>query len=737
MKAVICRIPFVLLSMIISIPPTLASTTQDMKIEGSAGFLEGKFSGAGLNDLGELVAGLQATKTSPVEEAAYLLSSTALGHKTYFGAGYPASIVVYDGKTAARLPARFGGDFAISATATDGRNLFAAGLPSAAIYKIDDRGNTMPFADFSSTGSADPNYIWAIAAHRGYLYAALGGHFPSVYKIDLKTSKKELLYQVEGKAKNVTALLVTDEAILFGDDAGRVYRLAHGSTSRPAVLYSFSDAEIKSIAVYEGGLAVAVNSRRFVPPPPPPPSQSKDQPKSGEEQPEEGSGDYSAGSDLKKAMEEIAPAVEEKLRAAENPETPVSGKPAPPPPPGPSKAESPAAQAPPILPAYQDPFGKGEGNLFWMSADGQRVHRLWYSPSSIILSMMPGEEGVWIATSNPGRLYRITLTGSERLFYESASKDLSVISSAGKVMLAAASNPPQILEIEPAGGGEYSSKVFDAGFPARIGKPEVTGAGSENSELLIRSGSTSEVDSGWTDYKNLQSQMPQGVGRFFQVKLKIKTAAAAIRRIRLPYRVQNLYPRLTSLTSEVVRAQDGSTDGKDIRFQWEVTNLDNDVLEYQLSYRPPGGKKFISVYDPTDKPRNVKTLSVPAEQFPDGTYRFRLEVSDEPANGAEEALTNAGEFPLVLLDQTPPAVELRQEGDHARWAATDAASRVARAEYRLDGGPWKSLQADDGLFDSASETGRVAIPAAAGGGVMDVRCFDERENSRIYSLILK
>ena len=699
------------------------SSTQDMRVEGSASFLEGKFSGSGLNDLGELVTGHEATRTSAVEDAAYMMCYATHREQLYFGAGYPAALIVYDGQAAKRMSSRFGSDFAVSALASDGRSLYAATLPSATIYQVTERGETSVFIDFS-TGAVTPNYVWSLAAHKNQLYAALGGHFPSVYKIDLKTAKKELLHKADGKAKNITALLVGDDAIYFGDDLGRVYRqaTAGGAGARATVLYSFSDAEIKALAMFNGGLAVAVNNRRFVPPPPMAPGGPKEEPRPpGEGGGEEG--EMGLGADLKKAIEAMAETVGEKLKSPA------------PPPPAPAKPESPAAQPPSTLPPYQDPFGKGEGNLFWMSLDGSRVHKLWYSQSSIALSLWPEGSGVWVATSNPGRLYRITAQGSERLYYESASKDLSVICPSGKKLIAAASNPAAVLELEPSRRGEYTTKAFDAGFPARLGQPEAYGAGRDQTEVWIRSGATSEIDSGWTDFE-LLSGAPTTTGRFFQAKLRLKSPDGAIRRLRLPYRVQNLYPKLINLSAEVVRSQDGAPDGRDIRFQWDVTNLDNDQLQYQLSYQPPGSKKFIPIYDPSTQPKNVKSVNVPSEPYPDGTYRFKLEVSDKPSNGAGDALAHEQEFPLILLDRTPPSVDVKPEGDRVQWRATDAHSRVSRAEYRVDGGAWETADPDDRLFDSMEETGRIDLKGRA-VTVVDVRCYDERENVRIQSLILK
>lgn len=707
--------------------PAEASSTQDVRIEGSSAFLEGKFSGSGLNDMGELVMGMSASKLQAVEEVAYILSGVEVENKTCFGSGHPAAVISYDGKSPAIL-ARFPADIAVSALASDGRALYAATLPSAAIYKVDDKGGTAPFADFASS-AASPNYIWSMSVHRGALYAALGGHFPSVYKIDLKTGKKQLLYRVSGKARNVTALLVSADGIFFGDDAGRVFRMPPEGSGQAEVLYAFSDAEVKSLAPMEDGLAVAVNSRRMAPPPPVPPA--KEPPKPGEEVVEEEEEAEFAGEDFKMSLEKVAQAVDTDLRE-------VDRRGPKPPPPGPQpKTESPGAQGQAFPPVYQDPFGKGEGNLFWMSLDGSRVHRLWFSQSSIVLSILPGQDGVWVATSNPARLYNIGISGNERLFYESNSKDLSVILSASKKMLAASSNPASIAELQPAQSAEYVSKVFDAGFPSRIGRPEMLGNGSEAAEIFYRYGSTADVDSGWVDFKSLAAASPQASGRFFQVKLRLKSPESAIRRLRVPYRIQNLYSRLVNLSAEVVPSQDGSSDNHDIRLAWDAVNLDNDVLQYQISYRPPGSKKFIPLFEPSARPRSVKNHNVQAEQFTDGLYRFRIEVTDEPSNGLKESLTAAAEFPMVLLDRTPPVMELKQDGKDLRWLAYDAASRIVRAEYRVDGGPWQALLPDDGLFDTIHESGRVSVSDLAGASVIDARAFDERDNSRIYSVILK
>ncbi|MBI4179056.1 hypothetical protein HY522_06525 [bacterium] len=698
-----------------------ASSTQDMRIEGSFAFLEGKFTGAGLNHLGELGMGYRASHEKSIDEAAYILAAVEHRKKIYLGSGHPAALMAYDGKSVS-VVARFPVDVAITALAAADRSIYAAVLPHAVIYKVGEKGDTEVFADFSSA-AASPNYIWALETHGNAIYAALGGHFPSVYKIDIKTGKKELLYKVNGKAKNVTALRVADKEIYFGDDAGRVFRQKAGRVGEAEVLYAFSDAEVKAIDFFEEGLAVAVNSRRVAPPPPPPQVKEPGKP------PDEG---MEEEGDIR--FQEPPGADGETEAGMEPARRGNGGKPPPSPPP---KSESPGAQGQAFPPTYQDPFGKGEGNLFWMTTDGRRVHRLWFSQNSIVLSILPDKDGVWVATSNPARLYRIGITGAERLFYESSSKDLSAILRIDKSLAAAVSNPAAVFELGGASTAEYLSKVFDAGFPSRLGQPDILGSGDEAVDVLFRSGATADIDSGWSDLKALKGPVPSSSGRFFQVQLLLKSPETALRRVRIPYRVQNLYPRLINLSADLAPAQDGTADGRDVRLQWDVVNLDNDLLEYQISYRPPGSQKYIPVFEPSDLPKNIKTHSIPSASFADGLYRFQVDVTDEPSNGAADALTGSAEFPVVLVDRTPPVTELKQDRKEIRWHAYDAVSRIVRVEYRVDGGPWKSLAPDDGLFDTLHESGRIPAESIPVGSVVDIRAADERDNSRIYTLILK
>lgn len=733
----------VIVSMVIGVTGAWASLTQEMRIEGSASFLEGRFSGAGLNDRGELMMGYDASGSARIEEAAYVLSSASLRGQTYFGVGYPAALVSYDGR-GVRTVTKFPGDFSVTSLTTDGRALFAAGLPSATIYQVTEKGETLALTDFTSAASA-PNYIWAITSFQGSLYVGLGGHFPSVYRVNIRTGRKELLYRLDSRGRNVTALHVSELGVIFGDDVGRVFRMPISGTEPPKVLYAFSDAEIRAIVPFQNGLAVAVNSRRVVGPPPTPPGPmpkdaSKDR---GDAPDEDGGSDMDVGRSrmtdetippvTEQQMQEMAKSLSSAVDAAVS-GTPAGNKP----PAAPLRPESPGAQSPAPSPTFQDPFGKGEGNVFRMSLDGTDVHRLWSSSSSMVLALTADAGSVWAATSNPGRVYRITRDGAEKLMYETTSRDISILRAlANGGLMAAASNPASCFELKPAATAEYLSKVFDVSFPANIGRIEVIGAGPDGIRILCRSGSTAEIDSGWTDFREMTGTDPQPVSRFFQAKLKFKSADALVRRVRIFHRIQNLYPRLSTLNADVGRSPEGPPDAVDVRLQWEATNLDNDQLLYQVYYQPPGSDKFIAMYEPSSRPRNVKTISIPADEFADGLYRFRLEVTDELSNGAKDALTHSADFPLVLLDRTPPSLEIRQSGEQVRWSATDAASRIFRVEYRINGDVWRTLLPDDGMLDGMTESGRIDVPDGFRNAVLDVRVFDERETARIQTIILK
>jgi hypothetical protein len=88
----------------------------------------------------------------------------------------------------------------------------------------------------------------------------------------------------------------------------------------------------------------------------------------------------------------------------------------------------------------------------------------------------------------------------------------------------------------------------------------------------------------------------------------------------------------------------------------------------------------------------------------------------------------------IELDNTPPVVSAdapRANGPNVEivFRAADVTSIIRRAEYQVDGGPWKAVFPTDGIADSKREEFRVALALAdKKPHVVALRAFDANAN---------
>ena len=126
--------------------------------------------------------------------------------------------------------------------------------------------------------------------------------------------------------------------------------------------------------------------------------------------------------------------------------------------------------------------------------------------------------------------------------------------------------------------------------------------------------------------------------------------------------------------------------------------------------------------------------TVEPNALPDGRYVFKIVASDEASNPAAQSLKDEQETEPIELDNTPPAVTAdapRVNGPNVEivFRAADATSIIRRAEYQVDGGPWKTVFPVDGIADSKREEFRVALVLAdKKPHVVALRAFDANAN---------
>jgi hypothetical protein len=135
--------------------------------------------------------------------------------------------------------------------------------------------------------------------------------------------------------------------------------------------------------------------------------------------------------------------------------------------------------------------------------------------------------------------------------------------------------------------------------------------------------------------------------------------------------------------------------------------------------------------------------TVDPNALPDGRYVFKIVASDDASNPAGQALMDEMETEPIDLDNTPPAVTAdapRVNGSNVEvlFRAADATSIIRRAEYQVDGGPWKPIFPVDGIADSKREEFRVAVVLSdKKPHVIALRAFDANANVGSAQAIVK
>jgi hypothetical protein len=318
--------------------------------------------------------------------------------------------------------------------------------------------------------------------------------------------------------------------------------------------------------------------------------------------------------------------------------------------------------------------------------------------------------------------------------------------------------------------GTYTSSVRDAQTSAGWGRLSWVGEGAI--ELQTRSGNTSNPDSTWSDWSAPISG-PDGdaikspPARFIQWRATLKKAANSpaprLREVTVSYLPRNIAPKISSvsvlpagvsLQALPQQQPDGGADqaGLDpsilgmvsqipprrvfqrgaISLQWQAEDKNGDTIEYSVYYRDASGAS--GDFYPLKTGLRDNYYTVDPNALPDGRYVFKIVASDEASNPSAQSLLDEQETEPIELDNTPPVVSAdapRGAGPNVEivFRAADVTSIIRRAEYQVDGGPWKAVFPTDGIADSKREEFRVALVLAdKKPHVVALRAFDANAN---------
>ncbi len=409
---------------------------------------------------------------------------------------------------------------------------------------------------------------------------------------------------------------------------------------------------------------------------------------------------------------------------------------------------------------------------------------VWNSPNVNAFSILPNANGgVYIGTSDKGRIYSVTNDGRETLLLQTDQEQISTLFK-GKTdeVLATSSNQGKFFNF---GGtesqGVYESTVLDANTTADWGRIWWRSTGMVG--VQTRSGNTEQPDETWSEWskgaidgKGLTVESPKA--RFLQWRAILYDvspadgARASVNEVNVSYLPRNIAPEILSI--EIMPTNVAllpnppfqidpniATSGLDPQIfgivippavprkvyqrgatalQWRAEDRNNDTLTYDVFYRELGETRFKLLRE--NMPETF--LTVDGLALTDGKYIFKIIASDATSNPANQALTGEKISEPVEIDNTAPTVTAigtpttTNGKTRITFEAADTASFISKAEYSINGGDWQNVYSDDGISDSPRERYTVEIaPKEAGEYTVSLRVFDANGNASSARVVVK
>jgi len=698
----------------------IAGGTQYWQPQGQAAYLRGDPEGISISREGRL---LLAPALVPVFDTgqAFIWSSVAdRKGNIYLGTGHEGKVFRVDpqGKGALVLDTE---ELDVTALAVDAEdNIYVGTSPQGKVYRVTPHGQSAVFFDPEDT------YIWSLAVHGDTLFVGTGAK-GRIYRVD-KTGRGQVL--IDTKETNIMALVVDPTgAVIAGTDPGGLV-LKVTPQGRAFALYDSPVREIHDLwltpdgTIYALGLSERETRSTPAPPPSPPPPVTATS---------------STGS------------VTVTITSFD--------------------------LTPPIAPESEGQ--KVNAVLYRLRPSGE-VETLWSAPSTSAFCVMLDDSGnVLLGTNDKGRIYAVDSQGNATLLVQTSEAQISRFVRSRLGLFVATSNLGKLFRLGPewAARGTYESPVFDARFIAQWGT--ITWQNQVGRiEVRTRTGNTEAPDETWSEWSPPVSnggKVTSPPARFIQFRLTLMADQDAggnaragarsrpqVEGFRIAYLPQNVRPMIASLEvlpsgvalQEVPQQPmdpgilssglDPSIFGVSANvpprrvyqrgarsFQWTASDPNGDQLVYSLFYRNVSEGQWRSLV--RDLTQTFYTLDT--EMLPDGWYIFRLVASDLPSNAPERALEAERLTEPILIDNTPPVIRataprLTGRRVEVTFTAADATSNIARAEVSVNGGRWQQLLPDDGIADSPEEAFTVRFEAEAPGEhTITVRVLDMQGNA--------
>ncbi len=600
---------------------------------------------------------------------------------------------------------------------TDSQVLALVTCPDGTIFAgTGPNGQVVNLTDATHPASRpDPKvqYIWDLAADpQGNVYAATGPA-GQLWKRS-REGRWSLLY--DSKATHLLCVAIGPDGSVYagGDGEGLIYRVARDG--KATILFDAPQSDVRALLISPDGTLYAGTAA-------------------------EAGGSGGTRNSLFLTRSGSAHSLE-----GASPERPVSER-------GDDEPGAVrAAQTPPAAPgstgrprtapggsAAPKPISPGDNAVYRIDTDG--VPREVLRVKALIHALAWADDHLWVGTGPEGQLYEVRERGEETAPVAKLDNGqiLALLPEPGGGLLIGTGDPGGVLRLSGqfAPTGRLVSEVHDTRLVSRFGTLSWRAIQPSGTSVTFqsRTGNVGEPDETWSEWSPEQNnpaaaRVASPVGRFVQYRVKLVTTdprrTPELRSVALSYRTANLSPEIPRLDVPDLSTSDGTVRQTRLNLRWEASDPNDDDLNYTVSVRKEGWPNWIRL---NEEPITERTYAWDTSAFPSGLYRVKVLASDRPSNNPDDALTRERESLSFLVDHDPPRVRLDPKGAGAGISVADDLTRIVKAEYAIDGGPWTPVFPADEIFDSLKEQINLSLPhLAAGTHILMVKATDAAGN---------
>ncbi len=723
---------------LITVQPARAGGPVVWETNSRDGLLKGEARGVSVTDTGALMLAPRFAQVFNTEQAYVWSTATDPAGNTYLGTGHDGRIfrVGADGKGALLYDAAEL-DVTALVVGRDGA-LYAGTSPDGKVYRVGADGRAEVFFD------PPDKYIWSLAVMADGALAVGTGDAGKIYRARAAGARPEDSLLIDINETHVMSLAVDARGDLIAgtDPGGLVLRV--NAQGKAFALFDAPLREIHALApaadgsIYVLALSEAASAGRAAQPASPASASSTG---------------AMAGTVVTSSV------VSDDAGQQQQPAQPAQ----------PARSRNELANARSVVFRVMP---EGGADVLWSSS----------AITAFSVAPVPRGGGVLIGTSDKGRIYSVTDDGRDTLLVQSTEDQISSLIIRGQEVFAASSNQGKLFRLsnDPAGEGTYESPVRDARFIASWGRVWWRGRGAV--ELQTRTGNTERPDQTWSDWSApyraaAGSPVTSPRARFIQWRATLRAPVGAgelarVEDVSLAYLPRNVAPEVVSVTTlptgvallpvmQVQTDPNAEASGFDqsligptpqipprrafqrgaVALQWQAEDRNGDTLEYSVYYRALGDGEFHLLREKLRE--NFYTADGAA--LGDGRYVFRVTASDAPDNAVGASLAGERVSEPVDVDNTPPVVRAVGEpkaeaGGNVSlsFAVEDAGGMIRRADVSVDGGPWRAVFPADGIADSPRETFALTLPVAgAGEHIISLRVFDAGGNMGTTRVVVR